>query len=64
MEGSRRLKMDKRIVYDQNLEVTLKKVGRTIREHYRNTGGKLQMWGKIHEYRYHHLDGRTFRFDI
>ena len=63
MEGKRRIALDKETVYDQGLEATLREVGQIIREHYRNTGGKLKLWGKIHEYRYHHLDGRTFRFD-
>ncbi len=63
MEGKRRIALDKEAVYDRSLEETLQEVSQIIREHYRNTGGKLNLWGKIHEYRYHHLDGRTFRFD-
>ena len=63
MEGKRRIALDKEAVYDRSMEDTLREVSRTIRKHYRNTGGKLNLWGKIHEYRYHHLDGRTFRFD-
>ena len=63
MEGKRRIALDKETVYDRSLKETLQEVSQIIREHYRNTGGKLKLWGKIHEYRYHHLDGRTFRFD-
>ncbi len=63
MESKRRISLDKETVYDQGLEATLREVGRIVREHYRDTGGELKLWGKIHEYRYHHLDGRTFRFD-
>ena len=63
MESKRRISLDKETVYDQGLEATLREVGRIVREHYRDTGGELKVWGKIHEYRYHHLDGRTFRFD-
>ena len=63
MEGKRRIALDKEAVYDRSLKETLKEVSRIIRDHYRNSGGKLKLWGKIHEYRYHHLDGRTFRFD-
>ncbi|GEM_PF-1134637 len=63
MEGKRRIALDKEAVYDRSLRETLQEVSQIIREHYRNTGGKLNLWGKIHEYRYHHLDGRTFRFD-
>ena len=63
MEGKRRIALDKETVYDRSLKETLQEVSQIIRDHYRNTGGKLNLWGKIHEYRYHHLDGRTFRFD-
>ncbi len=63
MESKRHISLDKETVYDQGLEATLQEVGRIVREHYRDTGGELKVWGKIHEYRYHHLDGRTFRFD-
>jgi len=63
MEGSRRISLDKREVAEMPLPQVLSKVSQIIRRHYAQNDGKLKLWGPIHSYVYHHIDGSTYVFD-
>ena len=52
MEGSRRIGVSKKLVYNSNDE-GLSKVKQFIKDHYAEKKGILKMWGKIDNYIYH-----------
>jgi len=63
MEGVRRIKINKEEVYNKPLEEVLKNISEFVKKHYKENQGKLPMWGKIHNYVYHHIDGKSYIFD-
>ncbi|QCT95031.1 hypothetical protein FE773_07455 [Caminibacter mediatlanticus TB-2] len=63
MEGKRRIGVNKEEVYNKPLDEVLKNVGEFVKNHYKKNEGKLPMWGKIHKYVYHHIDGKSYVFD-
>ena len=62
-EGLRRIKLDKETLYDNPKEQRLSKVSKIIEKHYKKSGGELKIWGKIHSYNFHDIDGLVYVFD-
>jgi len=51
------------LVYKSDEDV-FKKIGKKIRNHYKEYKGDLPIFGKIKYYLYDHTDGKTYRFTI
>ena len=62
-EGLRRIKLDKETLYNNSKEQRLSKVSKIIKKHYEKSGGELKIWGKIHSYNFHDIDGLVYVFD-
>ena len=64
MERTRNIQIDKELLFEKNKSEILGLVSQMIQEHYAETDGKLPLWGKIHNYIYHHIDGSKFIFGV
>jgi len=62
MEIRRRIMLEKKTMLDRPLDEILEEVSEIIRRHYLQNEGRLAVWGKIHAYSYHHIDGSAYRF--
>ncbi len=63
IEGKRNIVIDKELlVFKSELEV-LKIIGNIVKNHYILSNGKLQLWGEIYNYVYHHTSGKKFVFN-
>jgi len=51
------------LVYQSNEEIFMK-VEELIQKHYKESKGKLPVFGKIRNYLYDHTDGNTYRFSV
>ena len=62
-EGLRRIALDKEELYDLSKEERLSQVSALVVNHYIKNGGELAIWGKIHFYNFHDIDGAIYVFD-
>ena len=63
MEGRRHISIDKELlVYKSKTEI-FEEIGEIIRQHYLTHEGKLDLWGEIYTYVYHHNDGNKYIFN-
>ena len=63
MEGKRNIKIDKELlVYKNEMEI-LEEIGKIIQQHYLAHEGRLDLWGEIYTYVYHHSDGNKYIFN-
>jgi len=63
MEGHRHISIDKELlVYKSKTEI-FKEIGKIIRQHYLAHEGKLDLWGEIYTYVYHHSDDNKYIFN-
>ena len=62
MEIRRRIVLKKKTMLDRPLDEILEEVSEMIRRHYLQNEGRLTVWGKIHAYSYHHIDGSVYLF--
>lgn len=51
-------------VFDADREEMLPYVSDFAREHYQKSGGKVEFWGNIEVYHYHHCDGSVAYFSV
>ena len=63
MERSRRLYLDKEILYNLDEEQRIKYVSLLIQEHYEETKGELTLWGKIKSYVFFFENEKGLVFD-
>jgi hypothetical protein len=63
LEGYRRLNIDKQFFLDKSDTEIFEIVGDLIQNHYHELKGELALWGEIHNYVYHHIDGQIFVFN-
>ena len=63
LEGRRRISIDKELLVDKSRTEIFEEVGKVIRQHYLSHEGRLDMWGEIYMYVYHHSDGNTYIFN-
>ena len=61
--GLRYVKFNRNAIVFKKIEEVLDIVRQLIKKHYKESGGKLDMWGIIADYKYHHYDGREYIFD-
>jgi len=64
MESKRNIVIDKELLVFKEQSEILDMMGEIVKEHYISNNGEIPLWGKIHNYVYHHIDGRKFVFDI
>jgi hypothetical protein len=64
VESTRRLVLKRENLIFRSDEEILKKVSKMIKRHYRLKEGRLNIWGDIQNYQYHHRDGKTYLFDV
>ena len=63
MEGLRHISIDKELlVYKSKTEI-FEEIAKIIRQHYLTHKGKLNLWGEIYTYVYHHSDGNKYIFN-
>ena len=63
MEGRRHISIDKELlVYKSKTEI-FEEIGKIIRQHYLTHEGRLDLWGEIYTYVYHHSDGNKTIFN-
>jgi len=63
MEGRRHISIDKELlVYKSKTEI-FEEIGKIIRQHYLAHEGRLDLWGEIYMYVYHHNDGNKYIFN-
>lgn len=63
LEGRRHISIDKELlVYKSETEI-FEEIGKIIRQHYLTCEGKLNLWGEIYTYVYHHSDGNKYIFN-
>lgn len=62
MEGWRHIKIDKEELIFKNDAEVFKTIGTIAKEHYQNSGGKIELWGRIISYIYTHTDGKKYIF--
>jgi len=63
LENRRRLILDKEQLLDMDDDAVFALVSEMVKAHYKEVDGALPLWGKIHNYIYHHTDDRQFVFD-
>ena len=64
MMGARRnISINKELLVFKSEKEILKIIGDIVREHYTVHHGKLNLWGKIYNYVYHHTNSETYIFD-
>jgi hypothetical protein len=63
LEHRRRLSLPKDDLVFKTDEEIFKIIGNLVKNHFIKTGGKLDLWGKIANYNYHHKDGKSYVFD-
>ena len=63
MENRRHLAIPKEKFAFKNDDEIFALVSQIVQQHYRETKGKLPLWGKINNYFYHHKDGKVYTFD-
>ena len=63
LEHRRRLSLPKDdLVFKTDKEI-FKIIGNIVKNHFIKTNGKIDLWGKITNYNYHHKDGKSYVFD-
>ena len=62
-EGLRRITLDKEDLYDLSKEERLSQVAKLVAKHYKKSGGEITVWGKIHAYNFHDIDGAIYIYD-
>jgi len=62
MECIRRLKVKDKLLFQTDDEI-FKTISKTVRSHYKENNGKLNVWGDIINYNYHHYNGKQYVFD-
>ncbi len=61
--GRRHISIDKELlVYKSKTEI-FEEIGKIIRQHYLAHEGRLDLWGEIYTYVYHHSDGNQYIFN-
>ncbi len=63
LEGRRHIFIDKELLVDKSREETFEIIGEIIRQHYLEHEGRLDLWGGIYMYVYHHSDGNKYIFN-
>ena len=63
MEGCRHISIDKELLVYKSKAETLEEIGKIIRQHYLTHEGRLDLWGEIYTYVYHHSDGNKTIFN-
>ena len=62
MEGIRCLNIPKEQFAFKSGDEIFELVSEIVKEHYKENEGKLQLWGKIDNYFYHHKDEKVYTF--
>jgi len=62
-QGLRMIQLDKEDFYDLSKDERLSQVAELVTTHYKTSEGKLVVWGNIHYYNFHDIDGRVYVFD-
>ena len=61
--GRRYISIDKELLlYKSKMEI-FQEIGKIIRQHYLKHEGRLDLWGEIYTYVYHHSDGNKYIFN-
>ena len=63
MESTRRIRLNADDFLLKSDEEVLKEISKIVKNHYKETGGELFIWGKIKNYVYDHKDGKSYIFD-
>lgn len=62
-ESQRNVSIDKnKLIFKSEHEI-FSIISDAIQQHYKQSNGKIGIWGKIVNYVYHHSDGETYIFD-
>jgi len=62
MEYIRRLKVKDMLLFQTDDEM-FETISTVVKNHYNENDGKLNLWGDIVSYNYHHYDGKQYVFD-
>ncbi len=63
LENKRRIPVDKELLVFKDESEVLIIIGNIIKKHYLESNGKLQLWGEIYTYVYHHYTGKKYIFN-
>ncbi len=59
----RTIEIDKELIIYKSKDDIFEIIGKTIKDHYRSSDGRIGLWGRIDHYAFHCTDGSVYPFD-
>jgi hypothetical protein len=63
LEYTRHISLPKDDLVFKTDEEIFKIIGNIVKNHFITSSGKIELWGKVENYNYHHKDGNSYVFD-